>query len=182
MSALRILARTAVCPHRIALKTNAARALATAAATKEAVPVPGASDPKITKLVEEISALNLLQVAELTNLLKVKLNIQDTPMMAMSAVAAAPGPAAAAAPAAAAEEKKPEKTEFTVKLVEYSKDLKHKSALIKLVKDLIQKNVVEAKKFVEESPKVIKEGVSKEEAEKIKADLEKIEGTKVALE
>lgn len=101
------------------------------------------------------------------------MNIQDIAMpMAM--------PTGGAAPAAAAEEEKPvEKTEFNVKIDKV--DATAKAKVIREVKNLCGLNLVEAKKFVESVPKVLKESVTKEEAEKLKAALEAL-GATVILE
>ncbi|XP_076458910.1 large ribosomal subunit protein bL12m-like [Babylonia areolata] len=122
--------------------------------------------PKIEKLVEDISQLTLLEVADLNELLKKTLNIQDTPMMAMGAVAA---------PAAKEEEEeevapRKEKMAFTVKLTKF--DDAKKVQLIKAIKGLIPNmNLVQAKKFVESSPQVVKADIPKDEAEKLKEEL-----------
>lgn len=89
-------------------------------------------------------------------------------------------PAGGAAPAAAAEEDKPvEKTEFNVKIDKV--DAASKAKVIREVKNLCGLNLVEAKKFVESVPKVLKESVTKEEAEKLKKALEAL-GATVILE
>jgi large subunit ribosomal protein L7/L12 len=93
-------------------------------------------------------------------------------------------PVAAAAPAAAAEEtpqeKAAEKTLFTIKLEKI--DTASKAKIIKEIKGLLPgANLIEAKKFVEGAPKVIRENVSKEEAEKIKKTLEAV-GATILLE
>ena len=117
-------------------------------------------------MVDEISHMTILEVADLNELLKIKLNIKDVPVMAASA----------AAPAAAAveeevEAKPREKTIFTVKLASF--DAGKKVALIKEVKNLMEgMNLVQAKKFVESAPQVLKEDVSKEEAEALKVAIE----------
>lgn len=96
-------------------------------------------------------------------------------------VAAAPAPAAAAAPAA--EEpaaKAPEKSTFTIKLESFAPEAKAK--VIKEIKNIVQGiNLVDAKKFAESVPKVMKEDVPKADAEKIKKTLEDL-GAKVTLE
>jgi large subunit ribosomal protein L7/L12 len=94
-----------------------------------------------------------------------RLNIPD---MAFAAPAAAPG--AAAAPAAVAEEEEAapaaaEKTMFAVKLQSF--DAGSKPKVIKEVKSMLGLSLVDSKKFVESAPKVMKEGVPKEDAEKI---------------
>jgi len=137
--------------------------------------------PKIVQIVDEISQMTILEVADLNELLKKKLNIQDVPMMAAAAPAAAAG-AAAAAPAAEEEvEAKPrEKTIFTVKLASF--DAGKKVALIKEVKNLLEgMNLVQAKKFVESAPQTLKEDVPKDEAEALKAALEAV-GAVVEME
>lgn len=99
----------------------------------------------------------------------------------MPVAAAAPGAAGAGGPGAAvAEEKVEEKTEFKVKLEKF--DPASKAKVIREIKGLVPgMNLVEAKKFVEGAPKIIKETVPKEEAEKIKATLEGL-GATVVLE
>ncbi|KAI8988956.1 ribosomal protein L7/L12 C-terminal domain-containing protein [Pilobolus umbonatus] len=142
-----------------------------------AIPVPGTEgnvDPKIAAIVDQIEGLTLLQTSELVSQLKTRLNIQDIAMpMSMPA-------GGAAAPAAAAEEEKPaEKTEFNVKIDKV--DAASKAKVIREVKNLAGLNLVDAKKFVESVPKVLKENLSKEEAEKLKKALEAI-GATVILE
>lgn len=91
-----------------------------------------------------------------------------------------PAGGAAAAPAAAAEEEKPaEKTEFNVKIDKV--DASAKAKVIREVKNLAGLSLVDAKKFVESVPKVLKESVPKEEAEKLKKALEAL-GATVNLE
>ncbi|TPX35101.1 hypothetical protein SmJEL517_g02477 [Synchytrium microbalum] len=141
-------------------------------------------DPKISSIVDQISGLTLLETAGLVKELKTRLNIQDVVMPSYQpSFAAAPAPQAAATEAAApaaAEEKPVEKTEFKVKLEKFNADAKAK--IIREIKTLIPgSNLVEAKKFVESVPKVIREAVPKEEAEKIKKLLESL-GATVILE
>lgn len=131
------------------------------------------ASPKIENLVTEISKLTLIEVSELSSALKKRLNIPDTPMMAF-------GAAPVAAPAAAAEDEEPVqqqavKSSFNVKLVKF--DDSKKVALIKEIKGLLtDMNLVQAKKFVESVPVVVKADLAKDEAEKLKATLEKIGG------
>ncbi|KAK9765465.1 54S ribosomal protein L12, mitochondrial [Basidiobolus ranarum] len=140
----------------------------------EAAPTPGESktvSPKISNIVNEISGLTLLETADLVKLLKERLNIQDiaAPVVQVAA-AAAPGAAAAE------EEKAPEKTMFNVKLDKF--DAASKAKIIREIKGIIPGcNLVEAKKFVESAPKVIKENVPKEEAEALKKTLEALGAT-----
>ena len=111
---------------------------------------------KITALVEQIKTFTILEVAELVKALEEEFGVSAAP------VAVAGG---AAAPAAAAEE---EKTEFDVVLASFGES---KLNVIKAVRELTGLGLKEAKELVEAAPKTIKEGVSKEDAEKIKADL-----------
>ena len=121
----------------------------------------------LQKIVSDLSSLTVIEVAELAKLLEEKWGVS-----AAAAVAVAAGPAAAAA-AAPAEEK----TEFTVVLAAVGEK---KIEVIKEVRALTGLGLKEAKDLVEGAPKPVKEGVSKEEAEKIKATLEKV-GAKVEL-
>jgi large subunit ribosomal protein L7/L12 len=112
----------------------------------------------LEKIVESLSSLTILEAAELTKLLEEKWGVSAAaPMMAM---AAAPG--AAAAPVE-------EKTEFTVTLQAAGEK---KIEVIKEVRAITGLGLAEAKKFVEDAPKPVKEGVSKDEAEKVKKQLE----------
>ena len=120
----------------------------------------------LAKIVEDLSALSVLEAAELSKMLEEKWGVSAA---APVAVAAAPG-AAAAAPAE-------EKTEFTVVLASAGDK---KIEVIKEVRAITGLGLKEAKDLVEGAPKPIKEGASKDEAEKIKATLEKV-GAKVEL-
>ena len=120
----------------------------------------------LSKLVDDLSSLTVLEAAELAKLLEEKWGVSAA---AAVAVAAAPG-AAAAAPVE-------EKTEFTVVLAAAGDK---KIEVIKEVRALTGLGLKEAKDLVEGAPKPVKEGVSKEEAEKVKATLEKA-GAKVEL-
>ena len=120
----------------------------------------------LSKLVDDLSSLTVLEAAELAKLLEEKWGVSAA---AAVAVAAAPG-AAAAAPAE-------EKTEFTVVLASAGDK---KIEVIKEVRALTGLGLKEAKDLVEGAPKPVKEGVSKDEAEKVKATLEKA-GAKVEL-
>ncbi|CAH3143560.1 unnamed protein product [Porites lobata] len=128
---------------------------------------------KIKSIVDEISKLTLIEVADLNELLKTTLKIEAAPMMPMmGAMPMSP----AAAPETEAEPAKAEPTEFTVKLTQF--DAASKVKLIKEIKNLVQGlNLVQAKKFVEELPQNVKEKASKEEAEEIKKVLEAVGGT-----
>jgi large subunit ribosomal protein L7/L12 len=123
----------------------------------------------LEKIVDELSALTVLEAAELAKLLEDKWGVS-----AAAAVAVAAAPAAGGAAAAAPVE---EKTEFTVVLAAIGEK---KIEVIKEVRAITSLGLKEAKDLVEGAPKPVKEGVSKEEAEKIKAALEKV-GAKVEL-
>ncbi|KAI8803390.1 60S ribosomal protein L7/L12 [Cladochytrium replicatum] len=133
-----------------------------------------ASTEKISQLTEQIAGLTLIETNELVEALKMRLNIQQ---ISMPQVAAAPQ-VVAAAPAAAPAEAEPapppkEKNEVKVKLEKIDETAKAK--VIREIKTIIPgMNLVEAKKFVESIPKVIKEGVPKAEAEKMKKALEAV--------
>ena len=121
----------------------------------------------LSKIVDELSALTVLEAAELSKLLEEKWGVS-----AAAAVAVA-GPAGGGAAAAPVEEK----TEFTVMLLEAGAN---KVSVIKAVRELTGLGLKEAKDLVEGAPKAVKEGVNKDEAEKVKAQLEKA-GAKVEL-
>jgi large subunit ribosomal protein L7/L12 len=121
----------------------------------------------LSKIVDELSTLTILEAADLAKMLEEKWGVTAA---AAVAVAAAPG---AGAGAAAAEEK----TEFTVVLAAVGDK---KIEVIKEVRALTGLGLKEAKDLVEGAPKPVKEGVNKDEANKIKATLEKV-GAKVEL-
>lgn len=135
-----------------------------------------AVDPKIGTIVDQISKLTLLETAALVKELKTRLDIPDISFPAAGAAAPAAAPVAEEA---AVEEKPKEKTIFTLKLESF--DAKSKPKIIKEVKNLLGLSLVESKKFVEAAPKVLKEGVTKEDAEKIKSAIEAV-GGKIVLE
>ena len=118
---------------------------------------------KITAIVESIKALSILEVKELVDELQAEFGVT-----AMAPVAG--GAVAGAAPAAAAEEK----TEFDVVLTAAGDK---KLNVIKVVRELTGLGLKDAKDLVESAPKAIKEGVSKDEADKIKAQLEEAGAT-----
>jgi len=161
------------------LKCQRVARYATEANSKERIPAPekdAAVNPRVASLVDQIASLTLIETSELTQLLKTRLNIQDVVLPAVNVAASTNPTAAPAASAPVEEEKAPEKTEFTVKLEKY--DAAAKTKIIREIKNLLPgTNLVEAKKFVESVPKVIKENVNKEEAEKIKKTLEGLGGT-----
>ncbi|GAP86508.1 putative 54S ribosomal protein l12 [Rosellinia necatrix] len=133
------------------------------------------TNPKIAGIVDQISQLTLLETADLVSSLKTRLNIPDLPV---GGFAAAP----AAAPAAAEEVDEPapaaqEKTLFNLKLSAF--DAAAKAKVIKEVKNLLGLSLVDSKKFVESAPKMMKESVPKEEAEKIVATMKELGATVV---
>jgi large subunit ribosomal protein L7/L12 len=119
----------------------------------------------LSKIVDELSTLTVLEADELAKMLEEKWGVS-----AAAAVAVAAAPGAAAAPVE-------EKTEFTVVLAAAGEK---KIEVIKEVRALTGLGLKEAKDLVEGAPKPVKEGVNKDEAEKIKATLEKA-GAKVEL-
>ena len=124
---------------------------------------------KISKIVDDIAQLNLLEVADLNELLKKRLNISDAPVM----MGGGPMVAAPAAPQEEEEEAAPVavQTSFTIKMEKF--DDSKKVALIKEIKNQVEgMNLVQAKKFVESCPAVVKTDIGKEEAEKLKQALE----------
>ena len=116
----------------------------------------------LTKLVDELSSLTVLEAAELAKMLEEKWGVS-----AAAAVAVAAGPAAAAE----------EQTEFTVVLASAGDK---KIEVIKEVRGITGLGLKEAKDLVEGAPKPLKEGVPKDEAKKIKEALEKV-GAKIEL-
>ena len=120
----------------------------------------------LSKIVDELSSLTVLEAAELAKLLEEKWGVSAA---AAVAVAAAPGAGAAAAVE--------DKTEFTVVLAAAGDK---KIEVIKEVRALTGLGLKEAKDLVEGAPKAVKEGIPKDEAEKVKAQLEKA-GAKVEL-
>lgn len=137
-----------------------------------AVPPPDGVErpahPKLLAIVNDIAKLNLLEVSELSALLKKTLNLPDAPM-----VSYAGGPVAAAPVEDEEEEQKPKvvQSSFKVKLISFAEP--KKIALIKELKlKLEDMNLVQAKKFIESAPAYVKEDISREEAEQLKEALE----------
>src|SRR6185312_1913531 len=116
----------------------------------------------LQKIVDELSTLTVLEAADLAKLLEEKWGVS-----AAAAVAVAAAPGAGGGGAAAAEEK----TEFTVVLAAAGDK---KIEVIKEVRAITGLGLKEAKDLVEGAPKPVKDGVAKDEAEKIKAQLEKV--------
>ena len=110
---------------------------------------------KVTALVEEVKGLTVLELSELVHTLEEVFGVS-------AAAAAVAGPAAAAAPV------EEEKTEFDVVLKEVGAN---KIAVIKVVRAATGLGLKEAKEIVDNVPKALKEGISKEDAEKLVAEL-----------
>jgi large subunit ribosomal protein L7/L12 len=125
----------------------------------------------LAKLVDELSALTVLEAAELSKMLEQKWGVSAAAPVAVAA--AVPAAGAAAAAAAPAEEQ----TEFTVILASAGDK---KINVIKEIRTITGLGLKEAKDLVEGAPKTIKEGVSKDEAAKIKKILEE-QGAKVEV-
>ena len=119
---------------------------------------------KITALIEEVKGLTVLELSELVHALEEEFGVSAAAMAA---------PAAGAAAAAPVEEK----TEFDVVLVEVGAE---KIKVIKAVREITGLGLAEAKAAVEAAPKALKEGISKEDAEAVKAKLEEV-GAKVEI-
>jgi len=119
---------------------------------------------KITAMIEEVKALTVLELNELVKALEEEFGVSAAAM-------AAPAAAGAAAPAAE------EKTEFDVVLTEIGTE---KIKVIKVVREITGLGLAEAKAAVEAAPKALKEGISKEDAEALKAKLEEV-GAKVEI-
>jgi large subunit ribosomal protein L7/L12 len=119
----------------------------------------------LQRIVDDLSQLTVLEAADLAKMLEEKWGVS-----AAAAVAVASAPGAAAAPVE-------EKTEFTVMLISHGEK---KIEVIKEVRALTGLGLKEAKELVEGAPKAVKESVNKEEADKVKAQLEKA-GAKVEL-
>ena len=124
---------------------------------------------KLEKIVEDLSSLTVLEASELAKLLEDKWGVTAAAPVAVAAVAGAAAPAAAAAVE--------EQTEVTVMLVAAGDK---KINVIKEVRAITALGLKEAKDLVEAAPKAVKEGVSKDEANKLKEQLEKA-GAKVEL-
>ena len=116
---------------------------------------------KITAMIEEIKGLTVLELSELVHALEEEFGVSAAAMAAPAAGAAAP----------AAEEK----TEFDVILAGFDA-----AAKIKVIRELTGLGLAEAKGFVESAPKAVKEGISKDDAEALKKQLEEA-GAKVEI-
>ena len=161
---------------RLARTGQIRKICAQAAAVEEhGLPSPSgaAASPKVQALLDDLVSLNMLEVKELTDGLKDRLGIEDSAAMPMMS----PGMFAAAPAAETAEEKAPEKTAFDLKLDKF--EASKKIAVIKEIRAITGLGLKEAKQLVEDSPKVFKTDVSKEEAEQIRDKLKDIGGVVV---
>jgi large subunit ribosomal protein L7/L12 len=119
------------------------------------------------QMVEELSSWTVMEVANLVKALEEKWGVSAAPVAVAGAVAAGGGEAAAVE----------EQTEFTVELTDAGAK---KINVIKVVREVTQLGLADAKNLVEGAPKPIKEGVSKQEAEELKKKLEEA-GAKVTV-
>ena len=120
---------------------------------------------KVEKLIEEVKGLTVLELSELVKALEEEFGVSAAAPVAVAAAAPAGG---AAAPAAE------EKSSFDVVITEAGQE---KVKVIKVVKDLTGLGLKDAKAVVDGAPKAVKEGVSKDEADEIKAKLEEAGAT-----
>lgn len=121
---------------------------------------------KITAMIEEIKTLTVLELSELVHALEDEFGVSAAAPVAVAAAGAAPAAEAAA-----------EKTEFDVVLADFGAE---KIKVIKAVREITGLGLAEAKAVVEGTPKTLKEGLSKEDAEAMKAKVEEA-GGKVEL-
>ncbi len=128
------------------------------------------SEDKIQQVMETIEGLTVTELAELVKQLKDKFEITAPAFVTAGAAPAAAGAAAAEGPAE-------EKTEFTVSLTSVGDK---KIQVLKELRAVTQLGLKEAKEIIDKVPSTVKEGVSKEEADKIKAKLEEV-GAKVEV-
>lgn len=132
---------------------------------KKEVEIPA----KFKSLVEEIEKMSVLDLAELVKILEEKFGVSAAAPMAMAMAPAATG--------GAAENEAEEKSSFDVELTEAGAN---KISVIKVVREITQQGLKDAKDMVDGAPKVIKEGAAKQEAEEMKKKLEEA-GAKVTL-
>jgi large subunit ribosomal protein L7/L12 len=128
------------------------------------------AESKIQQVIETIEGLTVTELAELVKTLKEKFGVSGPAFMAA-------GPMPAAGGAAPAEAKAEEQSEFTVTLVAVGDK---KIQVLKELRVLTQLGLKEAKDIIDKTPSVVKDGVTKEEADKIKAKLEVV-GAKVEV-
>ncbi|CAB4289882.1 unnamed protein product [Prunus armeniaca] len=136
----------------------------------------------VSAIADEISGLTLLEVSDLTEVLREKLGIKEMPVMAMMMPGMGFGGlkgAGKGGPTAAKGEEKVEKTAFDVKLDSF--DAAAKIKVIKEVRTFTSLGLKEAKDLVEKAPTLLKKGVTKEEADSIVAKMKEV-GAKVSME
>ena len=121
---------------------------------------------KVTAMIEEIKGLTVLELSELVHALEEEFGVSAAAMAAPAAGAAAPAAEAAA-----------EKTEFDVVLASFGDE---KIKVIKVIREVMGLGLAEAKAAVEGAPTTMKEGLSKEDAEALKKQVEEV-GGKVEL-
>jgi len=126
------------------------------------------AEANLDQIVDQLSHLTVMQIAQLTKQLEEKWGVKAAP------VAVAAGPAAGGGGGAAAAEKPAEQTEFTVVLASAGAN---KIGVIKVVRELTNLGLKEAKDLVDGAPKELKAAVSKEEAETIKKKIVEAGGT-----
>nr|XP_043632680.1 50S ribosomal protein L7/L12 [Erigeron canadensis]XP_043632681.1 50S ribosomal protein L7/L12 [Erigeron canadensis] len=139
--------------------------------------------PRVTEIVNELMNLTLLESADLTEVMRKKMGINEMPIMAvmMPGMGLKTGvKSGGGAAAAKAEEKSAEKTAFDLKL-ESGFDVGSKIKIIKEVRTFTDLGLKEAKDLVEKAPTLLKKGVPKEEADKIIEKMKAI-GAKVVME
>lgn len=119
---------------------------------------------KVTQLIEEVKNMTVLELSELVSALEEEFGVSAAAPMAVAAVPAAGGAAEAAE----------EKTEFDVVLTAVGDQ---KIKVIKVVREVTGLGLKEAKELVDNAPKPIKEGISKEDAESLKAKIEEVGGS-----
>ncbi|XP_073018453.1 uncharacterized protein [Primulina eburnea] len=150
---------------------------------QESKPAPS---ERVSAIVDEVSMLTLLEISDLTEVLRKKMGIEEMPMMGvmMPGMGFAPGMAGVKGKAsggqAGKEEEKKEKTTFDLKL-EGGFDAAAKIKIIKEVRACTDLGLKEAKDLVEKAPTLLKKGVPKEEAEKIIEKMTAV-GAKVVME
>ncbi|KAL1536602.1 50S ribosomal protein L7/L12 [Salvia divinorum] len=140
---------------------------------------------RVDEIVDELSGLTLLEISDLAEVLRQKLEIDEMPMMAVMMPGMGFGPGISGARGkggggAAKEEEKKEKTSFDLKL-EGGFDAGAKIKIIKEVRACTDLGLKEAKDLVEKAPTLLKKGVTKDEAEKIIGKMKEI-GAKVIME
>lgn len=135
----------------------------------------------VSLIVDEITGLTLLEISDLVDLLRQKLDVQDMPVMGVMMPGMGPGMKGGGAKGGGvAAEKVVEKTAFDLKL-EGGFDASVKIKIIKEVRACTDLGLKEAKELVEKAPTLLKKGVTKEEGEKIIAKLKEV-GAKVSMD